>query len=116
MDNILQSVKKDLTGITEEYDAFDDQILMFINGAISALNQVGVGAEDEVFAASKESTWDEYVSNEKLLSIVKQYIVEKVKVLFDPPSSSFVLSSLEKDLDRLEWRIRVMVDSINKTT
>lgn len=113
MDNILQSIKKALTGVTEEYDAFDDQILLFINGAISTLSQIGIGPEDGSFVATSESEWSEYLDSERLLPMVKQYITDRVKLSFDPPASSFVLSAIEKDLDRLEWRIKVMTDSVN---
>lgn len=113
MDNILQSIKKALTGVTEEYDAFDDQILLFINGAISTLSQIGIGPEDGFFVATSDSEWSEYLDNERLLPMVKQYITDRVKLSFDPPASSFVLSAIEKDLDRLEWRIKVMTDSVN---
>lgn len=112
-ESILTSVKKALMGAPEEYTAFDDQIILHINGTFATLNQLGVGPEEGYMISSEEETWSDYLGeNETLLAFVKPYMVDKVKLAFDPPSSSFVLSSLEKQVDELTWRIRVMVDTI----
>ena len=42
MDSILTSIKK-LLGITEEYEHFDQDIIMHINSVFSGLTQLGVG-------------------------------------------------------------------------
>ena len=42
MDSILTSIKK-LLGITEEYEHFDQDIIMHINSVFSVLTQLGVG-------------------------------------------------------------------------
>ena len=113
-ESILLSVKKALTGVTEDYEAFDDQLILHINGTFATLNQLGVGPDNGYMIASDEETWSDYLGeNETLLAFVKPYMVNKVKLAFDPPSSSFVLSSLEKQNEELTWRIRVMVDTIN---
>lgn len=115
-ESILTSVKKALMGVTEDYKAFDDQLILHINGVFSTLNQLGVGPKNGYIISSDEETWSDYLGeNENLLAFVKPYMVNKVKLAFDPPSSSFVLNSLEKQTEELTWRIRVMVDSINNT-
>ena len=42
MDSILTSVKK-LLGLTEEYTAFDADLIMHINSVLMILRQMGVG-------------------------------------------------------------------------
>lgn len=37
--------------------------------------------------------------------MLKEYIKLKTKILFDPPSTSFLLQSYEDELKDLEWRI-----------
>ena len=44
MDSILTSVKK-LLGLTEEYAAFDTDLIMHINSVLMILNQMGVGPQ-----------------------------------------------------------------------
>jgi len=34
----------------------------------------------------------------------------KVKMVFDPPSSSFVMKAMEDSCKELEWRLNVAVD------
>jgi len=46
-ESILSSMKK-LLGIVPEYEAFDDQILLYINTAFSTLHQLGVGQKKDL--------------------------------------------------------------------
>ena len=104
---ILQSVKKQI-GIVPEYDAFDDQLLMFINAAFATLHQLGVGPE-EGFLVEADTDWDDYISTERL-NFIKSYVYMKVRVMFDPPSSSFALDALNKQIAEYEWRINSEVE------
>ena len=106
MDSILTSIKKKL-GIEEAYTHFDDQIIMAINSVFGILFQLGVGPKDQPYLiASKDNTWDEFfVGNQ--VQTVKDYIFVKVKLLFDPPSSSFVLASYQDLAREFEWRCNV---------
>ena len=45
MDSILTSVKK-LLGLTEEYTAFDADLIMHINSVLMILRQMGVGPQE----------------------------------------------------------------------
>ena len=44
--SILKSVKKNLNVDTGVDDAFDEQIVTFINSALSTLTQLGIGPSD----------------------------------------------------------------------
>jgi hypothetical protein len=103
-DSILQTIKAMLGGITEECETFDDQLLLFINTAFSILHQYGVGPEEGI-DITKDTTWSEVI-NEARLNMVKTYVYIKVKLLFDPPSSSFVIAALQEQLKEIDWRIR----------
>lgn len=109
MDSILDSVKKNL-GIPEEYTVFDPDIIMHINSAFFVLSQLGVGPEKGFSISSKYYTWDLYITNDENLEAVKTYVYLKVRITFDPPSSSFVLTSMENQIKELEWRLNVAVD------
>ena len=45
MDSILTSIKK-MLGITEDYEHFDQDIIMHINSVFMILTQMGVGPAD----------------------------------------------------------------------
>lgn len=104
---ILQTIKKQI-GIVPEYDAFDDQLLMDINAAFATLHQLGVGPEDG-FLVEADTDWGEYISTERL-SFIKSYVSMKVRVMFDPPTSSFALDALNKQIAEYEWRITSEVE------
>lgn len=104
---ILEDIKKQI-GIVPEYDAFDDQLLLDLNAAFATLHQLGVGPE-EGFLVEKDTDWDEYISTERL-SFIRSYVSMKVRVMFDPPTSSFALDALTKQIAEYEWRITSEVE------
>lgn len=108
MDSILTSIKK-LLGITEEYKHFDNDIIMHINSVFMILNQIGIGP-DEVFSIEDDiASWDDFLDNTNV-EAVKSYVYLKVRLLFDPPTSSSVLDSMNKMISELEWRLNVASD------
>lgn len=109
MESILTSIKK-LLGIEEEYTHFDTDIIMHINSVFADLTQIGVGPSEGFSISDASSTWNEYTRDIPTIANVKQYIYLKVKLVFDPPTNSSVLTSYEKTIDRLEWRLNVAVD------
>ena len=98
MESILTSIKL-LLGITEDYEAFDQQIIAHINSVFMILTQLGVGPQDE------------FISDEKKMQIVKSYMYLKVKMLFDPPSSSAVIDSSNRMINEFEWRLNSQAES-----
>lgn len=107
--NILESVKL-MLGIQNDYKAFDQQILLHINSVFVILNQIGLGPE-QIFIANSSSEWSEFLTDVSAdLNLVKSYMYLKVRLLFDPPTSSFVLDALNKQAQEYEWRLNVIVD------
>lgn len=102
--SILNSTKKVL-GISEEYTAFDQDILTHINAAFATLNQLGVGAAAGFFIEDADAEWSEFSSDAVMLNMIKSYIYLKVRMLFDPPTTSFVLEAQKEQLQQFEWRI-----------
>lgn len=109
--SILISIKKAL-GLAEDYTVFDPEIIMHINSVLADLFQLGVGPEDGLFIASASDTWDELIGIDRRLNAVKSYVFLRVKFLFDPPTVGYVLTSLEKLIEKAEWRITVAQDEI----
>jgi hypothetical protein len=108
--SILTSTKKVL-GLDEGYDAFDADIITFINSALSVLDQLGVGAEGGFFITGPEEVWDDLNLPDNQLNLVRTYLFLRVRMLFDPPTTSFLLSAWEKQLEEYEYRLRTFVET-----
>lgn len=107
--SILTSVKKNL-GIDEEYTAFDPDILMHINTVFGTLHQLAIGPEDALYIETEDAKnvkWDALLGGAKNLNGVKTYVFLRVKMLFDPPPTSFAITAMEKQIEALEWRLNV---------
>ena len=113
MESILTSIKK-LLGIAEEYEHFDADLIMHINSVFSILTQLGVGPSEGFSISDKYSTWDEFISDDPRLDMIKSYVHLKVKILFDPPTSSAVMEATNRMISEFEWRLNVAAKS-NKT-
>ena len=101
MNSILNSVKKQL-GAEADYAHFDSEIIISINAAFSRLCQLGVGPDTPFKISDATAVWTDFIEDGHLED-VKQYIYLKVKLVFDPPSNSFLLDSINKQIDTLEW-------------
>lgn len=110
MDSILTSIKK-LLGITEEYEHFDQDIIIHINTALMILTQLGVGPSEGFFIKDKYALWSDFIPDVKILEAVKSYIYLKVRMLFDPPTSSSLMNAMEQNMKELEWRLNVASES-----
>jgi hypothetical protein len=113
MDSILNSVKKAL-GLPPDYTAFDPELIMHINSALSTVTQLGVGPEEGFSIEDSDDTWSDFFEPDPRLDLVKTYVYLKVKLVFDPPANSFVVTSLEKQAEELGWRIAVVHDDISE--
>lgn len=111
--NILSnSIFTDIKGnlpMQSEDESFDEEILTNINSLFLDLNQIGVGPS-ELFSIDHDTVWSEFSDDIGLLNAVKDYIVIKVKLKFDPPSSSFVQSSYNEIANKLEWRLNFYIE------
>lgn len=106
-DSILTSIKK-LLGISEEYEQFDPDIIIYINSAFSTLNQLGVGPVGGFSISDKFTTWDAYVTDQRPLGLVKTYVFMKVKLVFDNSTlSSSVIEMYKQCIAEYEWRLHV---------
>lgn len=104
MDSILTSVKK-MLGIAEEYTHFDADLITHINSVFMILAQLGVGPSEGFFIEDDTATWDEFIQDKKEINSVKSYVGLKVRLLFDPPTSSSQIDNANKLINELEWRL-----------
>ena len=103
-DSILDSIKK-LLGFDPDYTAFDTDIMIHINSTIMGLEQLGVG-NNNYQISSKDDTWGNYLAGTNVnLEAVKSFIYLKVRLIFDPPATSFTIEAYQKQIAEYEWRL-----------
>lgn len=105
--SILDTIKSKLGTI---YDEYNEDILIEINAAIAVLTEVGVGPKSGFVVESEDETWDQFVTDKTVLSLVKQYIWTRCKISFDPPQNSFTLEALKEQAEEYLWRLNIKVD------
>lgn len=104
MDSILDSVKKNL-GLDPAYTAFDADVIMHINSIFSVLNQLGVGPAEGFAITDDTAVWGDFLDVDVKLNHVRTYMYLRVRLLFDPPTTSYLISATENQIRELEWRI-----------
>lgn len=107
-ESILTSIKK-LLGIPEEYEAFDQDLIIHINTMLTRLYQVGVGVPN-FSIIDKSATWDQFLIDESKYQQAKTYVYIRVRLLFDPPQSGAANEAFKETLRELEWLLFVDAD------
>ena len=113
MDSILNSIKK-LLMLDENDTSFDVDIIIHINSVLSILNQLGVGPENGFSIIDSKATWKDLLGDYPNLDTVRSFVYLKVKLLFDPPTNSAVIESINRAAGELEWRINATAEAIRR--
>lgn len=104
--SILTSVKKNL-GLDVSYTAFDQDILMHINSALATLTQLGIGPENGFTVEDASTTWATIIGTDAQLNSVKTLVYLRVRLLFDPPTTGYLIDAMKEQIQELTWRISV---------
>ena len=110
MESVLTTIKT-MLGIAADYTHFDNDIIIHINTVLMTLNQLGVGPSVPATISSEMDTWTQILGETVNLEAAKTYIYLKVRILFDPPTSSFVLDAMNKQATELEWRLNIQAET-----
>jgi hypothetical protein len=103
-ESILTSTKK-ILGISPLDDSFDLDIITHINSAISTLEQVGLEVIE--YITDDSSVWADVFGSNPQLSLIKTCVYLQVRVLFDPPATSYLLSAAQEQIREHVWRLNV---------
>jgi hypothetical protein len=104
--SILKSTKK-ILGIADDYTVFDLDVITHINTAFSTLTQLGVGPSSGFMIEDDGPEWVDFIGTDPQLHAVKSYVFLKVRSLFDPPQTSFLINAMNEQMRELEWRLNV---------
>ncbi len=119
--SILVDVKTQL-GYTEEANPYDQDIIIDINTALSALRQIGVGPEEGFLVTDSTQTWGDLIKDKfELLVSAKSYVFLKVRLMFDPPSNATIIKSMQDNLKEIfKWydtnKSKMILHKNTKTT
>ena len=112
MESILTSIKK-LLGLTEDYAFFDNDIILHINSTFNILKQLGVGPAEGFRITGTTETWDDFLRERADLEMVKTYVYQKVRLLFDPPTSTPLMEAINRSVSEFEWRLNAAAETEN---
>lgn len=110
MESILTSIKS-MLGISEDDTSFDAQIIMHINSVFTVLNQLGLGPSEGFVIEDETAQWIEFIPDLVRVSALKSYMAMKVKLIFDPPTNSAVLESMNRTIDEFEFRLNIAAET-----
>lgn len=102
--SILNSTKK-ILGIASDYTAFDLDIITHINSVFSTLTQLGVGPTAGFMIEDDAANWADFLADDLQLNSVKSYVFLRVRLFFDPPATSYLITAYEDQIKELEWRL-----------
>jgi len=106
-DSILNSTKK-ILGIMPDYTSFDIDIITHINGALAIINQIGIGPVNGFMIEDNGAQWEDLALPMNQMNLLRTYVFLKVRLLFDPPTSGFTLTAMDKQIQEYETRLSYM--------
>ena len=104
IDSVLLSTKQ-MLGISPEDTSFDVNVIMSINTALTTLMDLGLTEVEDEIVTDDDMTWDDLLGGRTDIEYVKTYIYQKVKMIFDPPTSTAAIDAMQRSINELEWRI-----------
>lgn len=109
-DSILLSIKS-MLGLSKDYTPFDAELVGHINSAIMVAHQLGIGSNDFMITGSYE-TWQDWLGDDLArLPAIRHYIYMRTKLSWDPQANAFLVTSLEKQIEEMTWRLNVQAEA-----
>lgn len=110
IESILTSVKQTV-GIEEAYTAFDHELTVHINSVFNTLHQLKVGPAFGFWIEDEKAKWEDFLEDDVLINQVRSYMTLRVRLLWDPPTNSFLVNSMKEQIKEMEWRLNVTTDT-----
>lgn len=108
-ESILKSTKK-LVNVPADDPSFDQDLITHINSAFAHLHQLGLGPESGFRITGEEEKWSDFYPETMEIPVqseVQANIGMQVRMIFDPPGSSHLLTALENLRTRSDFRLTV---------
>ena len=106
-ESILNSIKKLIGGFDSSDTSFDTDLIMAINTVLMVIMQEWHGMDTAFHIEDDTATWADFLGADDKVDYegVKMLVYLKVRMLFDPPTSSTLLEAMNEQIRDLEWRL-----------
>lgn len=106
-DSILRGTKK-MIGLSPDDPSYDHDVTTHINGTFFTLTQLGLGPQAGFVIEGEDEKWTDFSPvPANTQAYIKVYVGLKVRLLFDPPATSYLQTAMEKQITEIEWRLNV---------
>ena len=112
MENSILTSTKKILGVGADYTAFDLDIITHINAALSIVNQIGIIPDPGVMIEDDSMKWIDIDIPENQLTLLRTYVFLRVRMLFDPPSTGFLIDAMTKQIAECESRLSYMREGL----
>lgn len=110
--SILNSVKKKCGLDPEAITEFDADLIDVINTAIAILTQIGIGPTEGYSIHGSEEQWIDFIGDDPKFNMVKTYVTDKCRLIFDSSSMSSSMTQMIQDrINEYEWRLEILKSS-----
>ena len=109
--SILISTKK-ILGIAADYTEFDLDVITHINSVFNTLHDLGVGPVEGFAIEDAIAEWGDFLGGDVKLNRVRSYVYLRVRLLFDPPTTSFAIQALNEQAKEMEWRLNAITEPV----
>lgn len=99
--SVLQSVKT-ICNVHYLNDAFDSQIIPYINATLSEMFAKGIGPKVGMSIIDDTTLWTEWFKDD-YIGAVTTYVGMSVRKLFDPPMSGPLMTALNESISKAEF-------------
>lgn len=110
MNNSILDSMKQMLGIELSNTAFDSELVMNINSIFFTLTQLGLHRGDSFSISDASVNWSAFLDSRADLESVKSYMYLRLRLLFDIPSTSFIIEAMKRQIDEFEWRLNVQAE------
>lgn len=107
MDPSILNFTKQMVGIDPSYTVYDGPILAHINTVFARLQTLGIGPVEGFAIFDSTATWDEFLVGDHRLNSVKSYMYMAVRIMFDPPQTQHLVTSMQEQINKMEWLLNV---------
>lgn len=109
----ILTVTKKALNVAPSDTTFDSELILYINGVFGDLNQLGIGPIAGFEIQDDTAKWSDFLGGEKRYNSAKSYLVNSVRLKFDPPDSYFVVQALKEQIEKDEFRLNFARENID---
>lgn len=103
MDGSILADIREICDVGRDTIDFDGQLIPLINTFLFRSAQFGVGKKGFMIRGMEER-WEDFIDQSaECFAALKSYIGLRVRLIFDPPDSSALVTALMEEAKELEW-------------